>query len=113
MNIANVSFSDPPYFTVRPALLYQKQVDESVVMVCAASGTPSPFIEWKKVRILLLQYCFVSVTSVSLISVLVDYVISGNPSLCLAWRKLRFKKKIFLCVHQFKCTLCLDGLCNH
>ncbi|KAL8605956.1 hypothetical protein ACOMHN_065697 [Nucella lapillus] len=40
---------DPPYFTLRPQPLYQRQVDQLVLLPCAASGTPSPSIAWKKV----------------------------------------------------------------
>ncbi|KAK7105892.1 hypothetical protein V1264_017214 [Littorina saxatilis] len=40
---------DPPYFTLRPDPLYSKLVGQSLLMPCAASGTPTPSIMWKKV----------------------------------------------------------------
>nr|KAG5703598.1 hypothetical protein BaRGS_000983 [Batillaria attramentaria] len=41
---------DPPYFTLRPLPQYQRQVGQAVVLPCAASGTPTPSIAWRKVR---------------------------------------------------------------
>ncbi|XP_076458044.1 protein turtle homolog A-like isoform X2 [Babylonia areolata] len=39
---------DPPYFTVRPKPLYQRQVGSPLLLPCAASGTPLPSVVWRK-----------------------------------------------------------------
>ena len=40
---------DPPYFTLRPKPIYQRQPTQSVVLPCAADGDPRPVISWRKV----------------------------------------------------------------
>ncbi|KAK3588825.1 hypothetical protein CHS0354_028474 [Potamilus streckersoni] len=48
-DIVQVEVKDPPHFTVRPESQYIKQLAQTVVMPCAAIGTPAPTITWRKV----------------------------------------------------------------
>lgn len=41
---------DPPYFSLRPAAIYQGRLGESVTLLCEAEGDPTPTIYWKKVE---------------------------------------------------------------
>ncbi|KAL3886696.1 hypothetical protein ACJMK2_026675 [Sinanodonta woodiana] len=48
-DIVQVEVKDPPHFTVRPDSQYIRQLAQTVIMPCAAIGTPAPTITWRKV----------------------------------------------------------------
>ncbi|ELU05783.1 hypothetical protein CAPTEDRAFT_193231 [Capitella teleta] len=45
---------DPPFFTVRPKAIYQRQPTQTVAMPCQAQGDPKPTIAWRKARMVII-----------------------------------------------------------
>jgi len=42
---------DPPYFIVRPRVIYQRLQSQAISFPCVAKGVPTPHISWRKVYV--------------------------------------------------------------